>query len=242
MRSLGQAFDVCHKLNPKPQKKKKEVESGSDAPESPKEEGVAKKSKKVEGKEEEEEEMVKEDLGSPTTPGSVPSGWKQFHTDLDATLEGGGGEGVASMDKKIENLSTDLMQLTFDPFGAAPLNMPVANGNPLGGVDPFQPLTMPGGGAVGGDSGAVAYPPLTVSNMSTNLPDFPDGVDPATASASVPPPHLALLGRPRPRPNPSAGQQQQQQQVGKGIVIIVVITSSLRHPIYIRRQIASTHH
>ncbi len=81
--------------------------------------------------------------------------------------------------------------------GSFNFSTPVANGNPLS-MDPFQPLSMPG------EVGAVAYPPLTVSNLSASLPDFPDDMDPASASANVLPPHTA---RPRPRPSLS-GQQQ----------------------------------
>jgi hypothetical protein len=187
VRSLGQAFDVCHKLNPKP-KKKKGVESP--APESPKDE-------KEGTKEEGDEELKKEDLGSSQTPSGVPSSWKQFNTDLETALDDGSNDVGKENDKEIEDLNKDLMQLNFDPF-SAPLSMPVANGNPLN-MDPFQPPS--------GDAGAVAYPPLTVSNLSTSLPDFPDGVDPATASANVIPAHSALLVRPRPRPSLS-GQQQ----------------------------------
>lgn len=206
VRSLGQAFDVCHKLNPKPKKKKgttaeTATEGGAGSADK---EGAA---KKKEGDEGEDEEVVKEDLGSASTTatepgGAPPSSWKQFNTDLDSALqEGGGGAGSTQEDKAMADLNKDLMQLNFDPF-SVPLNMPpLANGNPLS-MDPFQPV-LPG---VGGASGPVAYPPLTVSNLSTSLPDFPEGVDPATASAGVPPPHMAILGRPRPRPSLS-GQQ-----------------------------------
>ena len=207
VRSLGQAFDVCHRLNPKPKKKKDTEESGADA-EADKEGGA-----KEGGGGDTEEEALKEDVNSTTqSPDTVPSNWKQFNTDLDTALESGlggvggaggsGGGGVAVGDKAIAELNKDLMQLNFDPFSA-----PLANGNPLG-MDPFQPGGQPGGvGGGGGATGAVAYPPLTVSNLSTSLPDFPDGVDPATASANVPPPHMALLSRPRPRPSVT-GQQQ----------------------------------
>lgn len=206
MRSLGQAFDVCHKLNPKPKKKKGVESPSSETAESPKEE-------KEGGGGEADEEIVKEDLGSAQSAGnSAPSSWKQFNTDLDSALAGGDDAGLrGGEDKKIADLNKDLMQLNFDPF-SVPLSMPVANGDPLG-MDPFQPS--------GGDEGAVAYPPLTVSNLSTSLPDFPDGIDPATASANVLPPHSALLGRPRPRPNPSGGQQ----EVSGSLKYCVTLTS-----------------
>lgn len=193
MRSLGQAFDVCHKLNPKPQKKKKGVDTpSSETAQSPKEE-------KEDGKGEADEEIVKEDLGPAQSANSIPSSWKQFNSDLDSALAGDDDAGIRKdEDQKIADLNEDLMQLNFDPF-SVPLSMPVANGNQLG-MDPFQPS--------GGDAEAVAYPPLTVSNLSTSLPDFPDGMDPATASANVLPPHSALLGRPRPQPSVPGGQQQ----------------------------------
>ena len=182
---------MCHRLNPKPQKKKKETESETE-PSADKEGGGAKDG-------DADEESMKEDLGTPGQ--SVPSDWKQFNTDLDTALESGSAGGVVKGgvgEREIADLNKDLMQLNFDPFSA-----PMANGAPLS-MDPFQPM---GGQAVSGTSGAVAYPPLTVSNLSTSLPDFPDGVDPATAAAGVPPPHMAILGRPRPRPSIS-GQQQ----------------------------------
>ena len=153
-------------------------------------------------KTEEEEEVQKEDLGSNQSKpeGTTSSSWKQFNTDLDTALENGGsGTAVAETDKAMEDLNKDLMQLNFDPFSGPITMAPVPNGNPMS-MDPFQPALS------GGGVGAVAYPPLTVSNLSTSLPDFPDGVDPATASANVPPPHMAILGRPRPRPSLS-GQQ-----------------------------------
>ncbi len=209
VRSLGQAFDVCHRLNPKPKKKKEETEESGGGDAQADKEGGAKEG----GGRDAEEEVVKEDLGSAIQSPentSVPSNWKQFNTDLDTALESGNkvegaGEGGGVIgDKEIANLNKDLMQLNFDPF-----SIPLANGNPLGGMDPFQPGggQLGGVGAGGGATGAVVYPPLTVSNLSTSLPDFPDGVDAATASANVPPPHMAILGRPRPRPSLS-GQQQ----------------------------------
>ena len=115
------------------------------------------------------------------------SGWKQFE---DSTEKPSG--------MKDNGVMGDLMQLNFDPF-IAPGSLPqstqtnLANGR---SVDPFQPP-----GVVGG------YPMLTVGNMSTVLPDYPDGVDPTVASAGVLPPHVALLGRPRPRPT-STGHNQ----------------------------------
>lgn len=199
MRSLGQAFDVCHKLNPKPQKKKKETESTEETTEPPTttlegKEGVA--------KEGEGDEIKKEDLGSPQSSGGIPSSWKKFNTDLDSALALEEGKGVGTVeDQKMAELNKDLMQLNFDPF-SMPLNMPVANGNPPLSMDPFYPVSA--GPTTGG---GVAYPPLTVSNLSTSLPDFPDGVDPAMASVNVLPPHLALLGRPYPQPGHS-GQHQ----------------------------------
>lgn len=136
VRSLGQAFDVCHKMNPKPKKKKDENDA---------EEGSAEKPVGT------EEEVAKS-----------PDGWKQF--DLDTSME------QLSVEPKdgLGDLSTEL---GFDPF-AAPVS-----GRTLGnGVDPFQPLN-----------------PLAVGN-STSLPDFPEGVDPATVH--IPPAHMHLLTAP----------------------------------------------
>ena len=194
VRSLGQAFDICHKLNPKPAKKK--------------EEGEGEKGKAGDAAEGEEGE---ETTKSPT---GIPSHWKTFNTDIDSameklSLEGGGGEGGGDAGKEKPSGSDDLLGLNFDPFitPAAPADAFAPNGSL---VDPFQSSFTSGG-----DSSAVAYPPLTVSNLSTNLPDFPDGVDPA--SITVPPPHMAYfaIGGQRP-PGFAAGGQ---QVGGKGSVL-----------------------
>ncbi len=179
MRSLGQAFDVCHKLNPRPKKKKDSKDSSPETDSSTANEKEAGTEKKP------EENGIPEE-SDPQGQG-VQSAWKQFE---DSTEKPKTNEGLG-----------DLLQLNYDPFqmpGTLPPqsnpNGKIANGG--SSVDPFQP---PG---VGG-----AYPMLTVGNTSMSLPDFPDGVDPVVASAAVPPPHMALLGRPRPRPT-SAGHNQ----------------------------------
>lgn len=183
VRSLGQAFDICHKLNPKPAKKKEESEA---------EKGKA--GDAAEG--EEGEETTK-------SPTGVPSHWKTFNTDIDSAMEklsleeGGGGDAG----KEKPSGSDDLLGLNFDPFitPAAPADAFAPNGSL---VDPFQSSFTSGG-----DSSAVAYPPLTVSNLSTNLPDFPDGVDPA--SITVPPPHMAYFAIGGQRPPGFAAERQQ---------------------------------
>ena len=184
VRSLGQAFDICHKLNPKPTKKKEEGEG-----------------EKAKAKDEEETAEGNEG-GETKSPTNVPSHWKTFNTDVDSAMEKmsleGGGEGAG---KEKPASSEDLMGLTFDPFAtpAAPTDAFTPNGSL---VDPFQSSFTSGG-----DSSAVAYPPLTVSNLSTNLPDFPDGVDPA--SITVPPPHMAYFAIGGQRPPGFAGGGQQ---------------------------------
>ena len=177
VRSLGQAFDICHKLNPKPVKKKEE--DGE---------------KKAEG---EEEAAEGQEGGDNKSPMGVPAHWKTFNTDIDTamakmSLEG---EGGAGKDKPAG--SDDLLGLTFDPFAipAAPADAFTPNGSL---IDPFQ-------SSFTSDSSAVAHPPLTVSNLSTNLPDFPDGVDPATIT--VPPPHMAYFAMGGQRPPGLTGGQ-----------------------------------
>lgn len=172
VRSLGQAFDVCHKLNPRPKKKTKDEE---------KDEEKEKKEEEAKADEGGEEQPVKS-LG-------VRPEWKQFNTDLDAAMEKmtvNGGQ------TQSQDIGKDLMSLTFDPFAAPQKGDAFAPNGTLGTTDPFQPNQAP----------PIAYPPLTVSNLSTSLPDFPDGVDPS--SISVPPAHLAYLSGPRP-----AGANQQ---------------------------------
>ena len=191
VRSLGQAFDICHKLNPKAAKKK---------------EGEGEKAK-AEG----EEAAAEGEEGETKSPTGIPSHWKTFNTDVDLAMEKmsleGGGEGGEGSGKGKDKPSggDDLMGLTFDPFAipAAPVDAFTPNSSL---VDPFQSSFT----GSGGDSSAVAYPPLTVSNLSTNLPDFPDGVDPA--SITVPPPHMAYfaIGGQQPPGFPTAaggGQQ-----------------------------------
>ena len=183
VRSLGQAFDICHKLNPKPVKKKEEAEGGEN--------------EKGEDKEDDDNEE-----GETKKEGDVPAHWKTFNTDLDdalgkMSLEEGEGEG-----KEKPAGSDDLLGLNFDPFAtpAAAASAFTPNGSL---VDPFQSsFTTP----LNGDASAVAHPPLTVSNLSTNLPDFPDGVDPS--SISVPPPHMAYFAMGGQRPPGFTGGQQ----------------------------------
>ena len=165
VRSLGQAFDICHKLNPKPVKKKEEE------PE----------------KENNEEGEGANEGGEAKTSTGVPPHWKTFNTDLDTAIEKMNleEEGGAS-DKPSGN--DDLLQMNFDPFTAAPAD-PGNAFTPNGSlVDPFQSSFA---STLTGDESTIAYPPLTVSNLSTNLPDFPEGVDPA--SINVPPPHMAYF-------------------------------------------------
>ena len=192
MRSLGQAFDVCHKLNPKPQKKKKEGEEAE---------------KTQEGKEE----------GADTTQTAAAG------TDLDAAmrklnLENGEAKTTKQSSVTQTEFSKDLMQLQFDPFSFVPSSTAnpnpyqqgsVPNGAPFVNMDPLQ-TNFAAQQAFLGSSSMVPPPPLTVSNTSMSLPDFPDGADTlnATQAAAIPPPHahLAFMSRPRPRPGSTSSQ------------------------------------
>lgn len=88
VRSLGQAFDVCHRLNPRPKKSKKEVESG---------EG--------EGEKGEEEAGVTEDNEEKTGPKENGLPQEQSLTE------------VKQQETKPQNsMQNDLMGLDFDPF------------------------------------------------------------------------------------------------------------------------------
>ena len=175
VRSLGQAFDVCHKLNPKKNNSKEtkpKVDSsiGEEAE-------VEKDEEKVPDKEGKDDSTAKED---------VSSAWELLEAD---DLFPDQSTGTITTD-----VNKDLLELNFDPFtppgSLPPMNDNMVNGNTTNVFNPFQPM--------GGYHGGMAYPPLTVSNL-TNLPDFPDGVDPAVASANVFPPHMALLGGPPPQ-------------------------------------------
>ncbi|XP_064390246.1 carboxyl-terminal PDZ ligand of neuronal nitric oxide synthase protein-like isoform X2 [Halichondria panicea] len=91
VRSLGQAFDVCHKLNPKPKKKKEDETPDED----------------VEGED-----------PPPPPEGEVaktPDTWKQFSTDLDIAMD------KLSVQEKQEETNRDLTaELDFDPFASPP--------------------------------------------------------------------------------------------------------------------------
>ena len=179
VRSLGQAFDVCHKANPKPLKKKKKEGEGS-------------ASEQQENGEESEAAKQGEGQGGGGEGGVVTG----TSIGLDAamkkvSLENGNSTTAASTEPAVGDLST----LIFDPF-AMPFPMGEANGTAafmpgfggMAAVDPFQSLS--------------SFAPLTVSNFPTTLPDFPDGVDPS--SVTIPPPHLAYISRPRPRASTSS--------------------------------------
>ena len=91
VRSLGQAFDVCHKLNPKPKKKKPEEEgdedsTGEDPPPQPSQGEVA----------------------------TTPDTWKQFSTDLDVAMD------KLSVQDKQEETKDLTAELDFDPFASPP--------------------------------------------------------------------------------------------------------------------------
>lgn len=182
VRSLGQAFDVCHKLNPKPKKKKDDKTS-----EAKPAEGEGGEGKDKDGQETGDDAVAK-----------TPEAWKQFNTDLDSAME------KLSLDKEpttTGQADTSEMSLSaelgFDPFASVPPPVggdqfqALANGGTLT-LDPFSTSTLLG------DSVAVTHPPLTVSN-STSLPDFPAGVDPS--NIHIPPAHLAYISRPHPQTN-----------------------------------------
>ena len=176
VRSLGQAFDICHKLNPKPAKKKEASEE----------------EKAKEG----EEEAGSDKEGEAATPPGVPAHWKTFNTDIDDAM------GKMKLDdgasEKEKSPADDLLGLNFDPFATPPTAF-APNGST---TDPFHSSFN---SSFGANTSGVAYPPLTVSNLSTNLPDFPDGVDPATVK--VPPPHMAYFAMGGKLPPGVAGQQ-----------------------------------
>lgn len=110
VRSLGQAFDVCHKLNPRP-KKKKAVSSTDET------------STKTEEKNEEKSEDIKLDDVKEPTP-KEEGEQQSFNTALDS-INGdpflpGGGETVGATGTSTDSSIPPLIDL--DPL--APLNLP----------------------------------------------------------------------------------------------------------------------
>ena len=112
VRSLGQAFDVCHRLNPRPKKAKKE--DGEESGEKDNgEEGEVKNGEGEEQKETDEANIsvelgtelgrdakpqqqkdVHKDLGAPVQAATLPNGAPQMAFESNFTTgEGGGGRG-----------------------------------------------------------------------------------------------------------------------------------------------------
>lgn len=120
VRSLGQAFDVCHRLNPRPKKTKKEGEEG-------------------EGEKNEEEEGKKEnDEHSPTEIGS----------DLSAAMkEVSLGDGEKKPEPTLED---NLIGLDFDPFSFNFETSGGGGAQPNGGPSSGFGATFNGGGGGGG--------------------------------------------------------------------------------------------
>jgi len=117
VRSLGQAFDVCHKLNPRPKKKKSSKDS------SPETESSTTNEKedlsKTSSNKTPEENSISEENKPPAQ--GVKSAWKQFEDSTEKPSDVGS-----------ENVPLGgLMQLNYDPFmqstGTLPPMLTVGN-------------------------------------------------------------------------------------------------------------------
>ena len=196
VRSLGQAFDVCHQLNPRPKKNKKESEE-------------------KEGEEEGGEAAKKED--GEEAREATAEGTKASEEEEGAAAKMQKLGGVQPPDKTDPALHKDLMGLDFDPFdfssqipgasvpnGAPQMifdsNFASGFGSPTGSAVPAAPVS--------------AFPPLLVSNTASGLPSLPEASDRRGVAAS---------GRPRPRPvtsNQVGGSEERREGVIHGCVCV----------------------
>lgn len=147
VRSLGQAFDVCHRLNPRPKKTKKEAET---------EEGEGEKKAKENGETEDKEEKMVNGT--------------DISQEVSLTEEGKQKEAQQPQ----TTAQDDLIGLDFDPFSfnfeaQAGVGM-LPNGAPQ---TPFE-SSFTTGQAAGGVP-PTTFPPLMVTNNPSGLPDLPEG-------------------------------------------------------------------
>ena len=186
VRSLGQAFDVCHRLNPRPKKIKKE-EGGEGENGTEGEEGRGEK---------------EAGTGNEGEKGGGANEAVELGSDLTAALKGESGTQASAQQQQQQQMNNDLMGLDFDPFNfnfEAPVG--AAGALPNGGV---QLMAFESNFKSGSGTGAspTAFPPLMVSNIPSGLPELPEGSRPAQAQ-------MQLAGRPRPRPATSNQQVSQ---------------------------------
>ena len=192
VRSLGQAFDVCHRLNPRPKKVKKEGEEGGEG-----ENGTG------------GEEGGGEKEGNEGEKGGGAIEGVELGSDLTAALKDESGTQASAQQQQQQQMSNDLMGLDFDPFNfnfEAPEG--AAGALPNGGV---QLMAFESNFKSGSGTGAspTAFPPLMVSNVPSGLPELPEGNGPAQAQ-------MHLAGRPRPRPATSNQQVSQPVSLSLG--------------------------
>ena len=143
VRSLGQAFDVCHKLNPRPKKKKRSEMSESD---------------------------LKENGGDETELNGIKEPKPEEENDETAKVSDGDTKNTAKVsDGDTKNTAKDVINSSDDPF--SPIDSTHLNGSPaLINFDPLAPFPQLPKDLFNTDNNPQSVPPLQRSYTARARP------------------------------------------------------------------------